>query len=167
MVMKLLIEILLLWVWFALYMEIIVRKRGPVGGIFFYPKVMQERVKELGLITEEELRRRKNFAYILLIVGDIIIPLVMIVFVNKASTYFECVWQYYILFLGMEFYDWLFVDQIWVAMSSWWMIPGTEDLLDTWHNTKIKAMKMPKLVVYSISIAMIGGGICYLVTLLL
>lgn len=167
MVMKLLIEILLLWVWFALYMEIIVRKRGPVGGIFFYPKVMQERVKELGLITEEELRRRKNFAYILLIVGDIIIPLVMIVFVNKASTYFECVWQYYILFLGMEFYDWLFVDQIWVAMSSWWMIPGTEDLLDTWHNTKIKAMKMPKLVVFSIPIAMIGGGICYLVTLLL
>ena len=165
--MKLLIEILLLWVWFALYMEIIVRKRGPVGGIFFYPKVMQERVKELGLITEEELRRRKNFAYILLIVGDIIIPLVMIVFVNKASTYFECVWQYYILFLGMEFYDWLFVDQIWVAMSSWWMIPGTEDLLDTWHNTKIKAMKMPKLVVFSIPIAMIGGGICYLVGCLL
>lgn len=167
MVMKLLIEILLLWVWFALYMEIIVRKRGPVGGIFFYPKVMQERVKELGLITEEELRRRKNFAYILLIVGDIIIPLVMIVFVNKAGTYFECVWQYYILFLGMEFYDWLFVDQIWVAMSSWWTIPGTEDLLDTWHSTKIKAMKMPKLVVFSVPIAMIGGGICYLVTLLL
>lgn len=167
MVMKLFIEILLLWVWFALYMEIIVRKRGPVGGIFFYPKVMQERVKELELITDEELRRRKKFAYILLIAGDIIIPLVMIVFVNKAGTYFECVWQYYILFLGMEFYDWLFVDQIWVAMSSWWMIPGTEDLLDTWHSAKIKAMKMPKLVVFSIPIAMIGGGICYLVTLLL
>ena len=93
MVMKLFIEILLLWVWFALYMEIIVRKRGPVGGIFFYPKVMQERVKELELITDEELRRRKKFAYILLIAGDIIIPLVMIVFVNKAGTYFECVWQ--------------------------------------------------------------------------
>ena len=91
---------------------------------------MQERVKELGLITEEELRRRKSFAYILLLVGDILIPLVMIVFVNKAGTYFECVWQYYILFLGMEFYDWLFVD-------------------------------------FSVPIAMIGGGICYLVALLL
>ena len=73
MVMKLLIEILLLWVWFALYMEIIVRKRGPVGGIFFYPKAMQERVKELGLITEEELRRSgvnwlKVFAYKIAIV---------------------------------------------------------------------------------------------------
>lgn len=165
MIIKLLVEIFILWVWFAIYMEIIVRKRGPVGGIFFYPKVVQERVKELGLITEEEFSRRKNFAYILLIAGDILIPLIMIVFVNKAGTYFECVWQYYILFLGMEFYDWLFVDQIWVAMSSWWIIPGTEDLLDTWHSTKIKAMKMPKLAVISIPIAMIVGGICYLAVL--
>lgn len=166
MIIKLLVEILILWVWFALYMEIIVRKRGPVGGIFFYPKVMQERVKELGLITEEEYRRRKKFAYILLIAGDILIPLIMIVFVNKAGTYFECVWQYYILFLGMEFYDWLAVDTIWVAKSSWWIIPGTEDLLDTWHSTKIKAFKMPKLVILSIPIAMIVGGICYLAVLM-
>ncbi|MBQ8878310.1 MAG: hypothetical protein IJ029_06245 [Lachnospiraceae bacterium] len=166
MIIKLLVEILILWVWFALYMEIIVRKRGPVGGIFFYPKVMQERVKELGLITEEEFRRRKKFAYILLIAGDILIPLIMIVFVNKAGTYFECVWQYYILFLGMEFYDWLAVDTIWVAKSSWWIIPGTEDLLDTWHSTKIKAFKMPKLVILSIPIAMIVGGICYLAVLM-
>ncbi len=90
----------------------------------------------------------------------------MIVFVNKAGTYFDCVWQYYILFLGMEFYDWLAVDSIWVAKSSWWIIPGTEDLLDTWHSTKIKAFKMPKLVILSIPIAMIVGGICYLAVLM-
>ena len=146
----------------AVYMEILVRKRGPVGGLFFYPKVMQERVKSLGLITEQEYKKRRNFAYIFLIIGDILIPLVMIVFVNKAKTYFECVWQYYVLFYGMELYDWLFIDTIWVAMSDWWKIAGTEDLLDTWHSVKIKAWKMPKLLIITLPISAIAGGLCYI-----
>lgn len=33
---KLVVEILILWVVYALYMAILVHKRGPVGGIFFY-----------------------------------------------------------------------------------------------------------------------------------
>ena len=59
MLLKIMIEILILWVCYALYMAILVHKRGPIGGIFFYPKVMQERVIELGLITPEELKRRR------------------------------------------------------------------------------------------------------------
>ena len=44
MTIKLLIEILILWVCYAIYMEILVRRRGPVGGVFFYPKGIQDRV---------------------------------------------------------------------------------------------------------------------------
>lgn len=60
---KIMIEILILWVCYALYMAILVHKRGSIGGIFFYPKVMQDRVIELHLITPEELKRRRTFAY--------------------------------------------------------------------------------------------------------
>ena len=70
------------------------------------------------------------------------------------------------LFLGAEFYDWLFIDTIWVAISDWWIIPGTEDLLDTWHSTKVKRWKMLKLVVYGLPIAAIVGGLCWLAGLL-
>ena len=56
MIGKLIIEILILWIIYALYMAILVHKRGPLGGIFFYPRVMQERVIEIGLMTERELR---------------------------------------------------------------------------------------------------------------
>ena len=66
MIGKLIIEILILWIIYALYMAILVHKRGPLGGIFFYPKVMQERVIEIGLMTEQELKRRRTLAYILL-----------------------------------------------------------------------------------------------------
>jgi hypothetical protein len=40
MVWKIIIEILILWICYALYMAILVHKRGAIGGIFFYPKVM-------------------------------------------------------------------------------------------------------------------------------
>ena len=65
MIGKIIIEILILWIIYSLYMAVLVHKRGPLGGIFFYPKVMQERVIEIGLMTERELKRRRTFAYIL------------------------------------------------------------------------------------------------------
>lgn len=60
-------EILILWVCYAAYMAVLVHRRGPIGGIFFYPQVMIDRVKALGLITEAEFRSRKRFALTLLI----------------------------------------------------------------------------------------------------
>ena len=105
MVKRLVVEILILWVCYALYMAILVHKRGPVGGIFFYPKGMQERVIALGLITAEEMKRRRNFAYGLILAWMILIPLGMILFVNGARSYWDCCWQYYVLFLGAEFFD--------------------------------------------------------------
>ena len=160
---KLIIEILILWVVYALYMAVLVHKRGPVGGIFFYPQVMINRVKELGLITEEELKHRKISALLLLIGWMLTVPAVMILGENGARSYFECCFQYYILFLGAEFFDWLILDTIWVALSDWWIIPGTEDLNDTWHNVNIKKWKMLKLIPLSVPIAAIVGGIYWLI----
>lgn len=138
---KLIIEILIMWVFYVLYMAILVHKRGPVGALFFYPKVIQERVIELKLITDDELRSRKKFAYFLLLVFMIGAPLVMVVFVNGARSYWDCCRQFYVLFLGAEFFDWLVIDTIWVALSDWWLIPGTEDLNDTWHSVHVKKVE--------------------------
>ena len=71
-------EILILWGCYAAYMAVLVHRRGPVGGIFFYPQVMIARVIALGLITETEFRRRKRFAFTLLSAWMLVIPGVMI-----------------------------------------------------------------------------------------
>ena len=71
---RIIVEILILWVCYAAYMAVLVHRRGPIGGIFFYPQVMIDRGKALGLITEEELRKRKRFAFILLISWMLVIP---------------------------------------------------------------------------------------------
>jgi len=163
MLLKILIEILILWVIYATYMAMLVCKRGPVGGIFFYPKVMQDRVIELGLISEQELKRRKLIAYISLIVWMLIVPGIMIIFVNGAGSWWDCSWQLYVLFLGAEFFDWLFIDTLWVAVSDWWIIPGTEDLNDTWHSVNVKKLKMLKLIPLSIPVAAVIGGLYWII----
>jgi len=162
MLLKILIEILILWVIYAAYMVRLVYKRGPVGGIFFYPKAMQERVIELGLITEKELKVRRNIAYISLIVWMLVVPFIMIVMINGARSYRDCCWQFYVLFLGAEFFDWLVIDTLWVAMSDWWIIPGTEDLNDTWHSVNVKKWKMVKLIPFAVPLAAIVGGLYWL-----
>ncbi|MBR1750938.1 MAG: hypothetical protein IJ740_08700 [Ruminococcus sp.] len=167
MVGTIIIEILILWIFYIIYMAILVHKRGPVGAIFFYPKVMQERVIELRLITQKEIKQRRNFAFVLLLVLMILVPLIMIVFVNGTRSYWDCCWQYYVLFLGAELFDWLVIDTIWVALSDWWLIPGTEDLNDTWHSPKVKRWKMLKLIPFSVPVAAIIGGLYWLIGLLI
>ncbi len=160
---KLCVEILILWVCYILYMAILVHRKGPLGGIFFYPKVMQERVVALGLITIEEIERRRAGAYALLIAWMLIVPGVMLLFVNGARGYFDLCWQFYVLFLGAEFYDWLFIDTVWVAKSDWWLIPGTEDLNGTWHHVNVKKWKFLILIPCSIPLAAIVGGLYWLI----
>jgi len=157
------IEILILWVCYALYMAVLVHRRGPIGGIFFYPKAMQDRAVELGLISDRELRSRRKFAYILLLAWMLLSTLIMIVLINSARSYWDCCWQFYVLFLGAEFFDWLVIDTIWVALSDWWLIPGTEDLNRTWHSVHVKQWKMVKLIPASIPLAAIVGGLYWLI----
>ena len=161
--LKLVAEILILWILYILYMGILVYRKGPLGGIFFYPKVVQDRVVTLGLITKEEIKKRRAFAYALLLAWMLIAPGVMILLINGVRGYFDLCWQFYVLFLGAEFYDWLFIDTIWVANSDWWLIPGTGDLDGTWHDVNVKKWKFLKLIPCSIPLAAIVGGLYFLI----
>lgn len=44
MAVKIILEIIGLCVWFAIYMAILVAGKGPLGGAFFYPKQVQQRL---------------------------------------------------------------------------------------------------------------------------
>lgn len=163
MIGTLLVEILILWALFALFMAWVVHGKGPLGGIFYYPKEVQERVLELGLIEERTLKRWRNTANSVLCILVLVALYIMIVLVNRAASFWDCVWQFYVLFLGMEVFDVFAVDTLWVACSDWWDIPGTEDLRYLYqdYKTKIK-VKGLKLIVMAIPLSAIVGGLYWL-----
>ena len=134
-----------------------------IRGAYYTISTLSDEEKALGLITEEEFRKRKRFAFILLIAWMLVIPGVMILWINGARSWWDCCWQFYALFLGAEFFDWLFIDTILVALSDWWIIPGTEDLNDTWHSVHVKQWKMVKLIPFAVPLAAAVGGLYRLI----
>lgn len=167
MVIKILVEILILWCLFAVYMAILVGGKGAIGGIQFYPEEVQKRAVELKLITEEQLKKQLHISMLLLVFLDTVILFIMIVVVNQAESYWECAWQWYVLFAGQELFDWFVVDVFWVTMTSWWIIPGTEDLLYLWHDPKIKFKGKLKVFPAAILVAALVGGVYYLISCLI
>lgn len=163
MLLKLILEILVLWVWFALFMAWIVKGKGPLGGIFYYDKQVQQRVMELGLIDQKTLQKWRTAANSTLVVGDVVILFIMIVLVNGARSFWDCAWQFYVLFIGMELFDLAAVDILWVAKTKWWDIPGTEDLQQLWHDPTKKIKGKARLLIVTIPLAAIFGGLYCLI----
>ena len=160
MIKKFVIEIGILWVWFLVYMVIVTIRKGPVSALYFYPMEVGEKAISLGLTTRKEMKSRKLFALILLILGDFFIPYIMITKVNGANTFTQYFIQYAILFYGMEFFDWFFVDTLWVAKTNWWIISGLEDLNHLWHDPGIKKYKMLTMIPVSLIFALIFALLC-------
>ena len=59
-------------------MAILVGGKGPIGGIQFYPKEVQERVLELGMITKKQLKKQQFISVLLLVFLDVVILFLMI-----------------------------------------------------------------------------------------
>lgn len=143
-------------------MAVLIKKRGPIGALYFYPSEVGNKAIELGLTSRNEINNRKIFAFVLLILGDLFIPYVMIIKINGANSFWQYFIQYFILFYGMEFFDWYFVDTLWVAKSNWWIISGLEDLNYLWHDPTIKKTKMLKMIPVGIIFSLIFSLICLL-----
>jgi len=168
MVVKILIEIIVLWLIFFLYMWLLVgRGKGKMGAIQFYPKLVQKRVVECGLTSEQNIKNKSICCGVLLLLIDIIVPFMMIYFINGGRSYWDFVWQWCVLFMGQELYDWLVVDVYWVACTDWWIIPEAHDLEYLWHDPKIKFKGKIKLYIITPVISLILGGICYGLSLLI
>jgi len=169
MLLKIIVEILVLWLIFSLFMWLLVgRGRGVMGGIQYAPKQVQKRVVECGLTTEENIRNQTVCAGLLLVLIDIIVPFLMIYFINGGRSWWEFVWQWCVLIMGQELYDWLAVDLYWVCYTDWWLIPEAQDLNYLWRDPKIYLKKYIKMYIIVIPVlALILGSLCYGISLLM
>lgn len=97
---------------------------GAVNGLYFYPKEVQDRAIELGLIDRNTMnRKRKCFMIPFFIV--MLAALVLIIGLwNEASSFGEAYWQALLFLEVMNIYDGVVIDKLWVGHSSFGCCQG-------------------------------------------
>ncbi len=105
-----------------------------LNGLYFYPRSVQERVYEMGLTDRQTVaKKRKRFMIPFVLV--MLAALLLIILVWNGISDFRHAYLQALLFLEvMNWYDGIVIDRLWVGHSSFWIIPGTEDIpfVQTW-----------------------------------
>ena len=129
------LELILYCLLFTMMVRYAVRG-GAIDGLYFYPKIVQERAIEIGLTTKEVMQRKKKIFmtefYIIMLVA-----LVLIIGVLHRVSDFKTAYLLALLFLEvMNWYDGIVIDKIWVGHSKFWILEGCEELpfVQTWKQ---------------------------------
>ena len=111
-------------------------KKGKLGMIQEYPKLIQDRCRELGLIQESsgKLARKATIGKLGLFIGYIFLQTALAYYIGGARTFFEGWFHGYIMWVAEMWFDALVVDCLWFCHSKRMIIPGTEDLVDAYHD---------------------------------
>ena len=103
-------------------------RNGAVGMVFLYDRKVQKRVVELGITTEEEIRKRGALFKSLCIPGYLVYILVCVYLINGARGFPAGFLQSFAILSIMNLIDRFLIDDYWVGRTDAWVIPGTEDL---------------------------------------
>ena len=115
-------------------------KDGAIGGLYFYPKPVQERAYAIGIADREDVHRKKvrfmtSFMLMLLAV------LLMIIGLWNRMNDFKTAYLQALLFLEVSnWYDGIVIDRLWVGHSKFWIIAGTEGIpfVKPWKEILLK-----------------------------
>lgn len=131
--MLMVVQLILYCLLFTVMVKLAVRG-GAVDGLYFYPKPVQERAIEIGLITQDTVHRKRKRFMVLFYLVMLAALLLIVGFWNRALD-FKTAYLQSLLFLEvMNWYDGIVIDKIWAGHSKFWVLPGTEDLpfVQTW-----------------------------------
>ena len=110
--------------------------KDPLQWVEDYPPAIAARVRELGLIPPVKSARSRGFI-IQKTIKALVISVVMaliVVFVNHAETFRDGFLISYGLWLIVTWYDAFIMDCLCFAHDKRAMIPGTEDMVNEYHN---------------------------------
>ena len=103
-------------------------KNGAVGMVHLYDQKVQSRVVQLGMMTEEAIRKRSMRFRSLCLPAYMVYVLVCVYAINGARGFLPGFWQGLVILSIMNLIDRFLIDEYWVGHTSAWIIPGTEDL---------------------------------------
>ncbi len=104
-------------------------RNGAIGMVHLYGEAVQKRVCELGLTSEDKIRKRSLLFKILCVPGYMAYVLICVYTLNGARSFLSGFWQIFVILSIMNLIDRFLIDEYWVGHIKAWIIPGTEDLM--------------------------------------
>lgn len=135
---------------------------NALNGLYFYPKPVQEKVYELGLIDRETVtRKRKRFMTAFFAVMAAALILIIRVW-NGVHDFLPAYLQALLFLEVMNWYDGIVIDRLWVGHSRFWIIPGTEEIpfVQTW--TQVLKKRGILTLIWIVGAAIVAGIIVLL-----
>ncbi len=162
-VRTILIETVVLAILFTI--GVVADSKNPVDTVYDMPEPITNRCLELGLIDESkkadspQTRRKRLFA-------AVVIALIMalaLCFVNHAGNFLQGFLLSYLIWLIVDWYDCFVIDWIWVCHSKKLIIPGTEDLTDSYKDYRFHFIGSIKGMVIGLPVCLLVGVMVQLV----
>lgn len=138
---------------------VVAGSKNPVDTVYDMPEPIINRCLELGLIDESKKAdspqtRRKKLAAAIVIA---LIIAVTLFFVNHARNFLQGFLISYLIWLIIDWYDCFVIDWIWVCHSKKLIIPGTEDLVDSYKDYRFHFIGSLKGMVIGLPVCLLVG----------
>ena len=138
-------------------------RKGAIGMVHLYSDTVKKRVVELGLTTQNDIKKRNILFKALCVPGYLIYVLVSVYAINGARGFGDGFWQTLVILSIMNLIDRILIDGYWVGHTSAWDIPGTEDL----KPYITKADKTKKWITGTVGMAIISAVLSGITSLIL
>lgn len=109
--------------------------RNPLKELYNYPPKIQEKVKSLKQYNGKIPTNKKKIS-VKIIASIIIIVVISFImkYINGYSTFLEGFKYSFIIWSIINWYDAIVLDCIWFCHSKKFVIKGTEDMKEEYHN---------------------------------
>ena len=109
--------------------------RNPIKELYNYPPKIQERVKSLEQYKNDIPTQKKKISVKLVAVLIIIIVISIIMkYINGYNSFLDGFKYSFIIWSIINWYYAIFLDCLWFCHSKQFIIKGTEDMVDEYHN---------------------------------
>ena len=109
--------------------------KDPIRTIYNYPPKIQERVKSLEQYKDRIPENKTKIATKLgFCVGVVLLISLIFKYINHYETFMQGFLWSYLMWTIVNWYDALIIDCFWFCHDKRWVIEGTEDMVDEYHN---------------------------------
>jgi len=167
MIFKLTIEGIVYALLYGAFIASLLIKQGAIRQLYNYPPQIQEWAIALGITTKEEMatnaKKYKTMGFAVMS-G---LCLVIICVINNENTFWAGFYQSYIFLDIFSVFDAAVLDSMWFCHSKHWIIPGTEDMSEVYHDYWFHWKWVIIGLVCLIPVAAIIGGLTALIGIII